>query len=67
MIILTYDGQFHGVVKHISQRFGRQKTPSNQGMFRRIPKRIILLIKSRNDTGLEILLGHVFYDIVTIG
>jgi hypothetical protein len=35
-------------------------------MFRRIPKRIILLIKSGNDSSLKVLLWHVLDNVVTI-
>ena len=66
MIILANNGQFHGVIKHIRKCLRGKEAPSNQRMFRWIPKRIILLVQCRYYAGLEILFGHVFNDIVTI-
>jgi hypothetical protein len=66
MIILAYNGQFDGVIKHIRKCLRGKEPSSNQWMLRWIPKRIILLVQCRYDAGLEILFRHVFYDIVTI-
>jgi hypothetical protein len=56
MVILSNDGQLNRIVKHVSKSLGGQESSSNEGMFRRIPKRIILLIKSGNDSSLKVLL-----------
>ena len=67
MVVLSDNGKVHRVVKQIGQSLGCQESPSDQSMLWRVPEWIILLLQSRNISGLEVLFSHILDDVVSIG
>ena len=67
MVIFADDGQVDWIVKHVGECLGGQEGPSNESVLGRIPERIVFFIQSGNGSGFEVLLGHIFDDVVPVG
>lgn len=67
LLLLADDWQFAGVVEHVGEGFGGEEAASHEAGSGWVPEGVLFLFHLGDDTCLEVLLRHVFDDVVPVG